>query len=325
MKTKSPFRMPKAVKITGRSSSITNSFVNGIIPRIKPTEEQIIAALAVLGMDENNVACAYCGDAITEWDHLNPLVIDKQATGFISEIQNLVPSCGKCNQSKGNKNWKAWMLSDAPNSPTSKRIPDLQERIERLEEYERLFTPHKLDFEKIVGPELWKEHWANNEAIQEMMRESQRLSEKIRCLIAEKATGTKSSDQPQRHAVEQPKVTERITDPHLSKSSNPKVSDLVKSRIIPFLEQGKCSAAEIERLQDLDYCKRTFACSFPMLKKLESGQSASKASKDANGYGRYYVTPITIRNSRYLVSSQWYRKNYPLLERWLKNTGHNDY
>ena len=45
-------------------------------------------------------------------DHLRPLVKDKEPTGYISEIHNLVPSCGKCNQSKGNKEWKAWMRRD---------------------------------------------------------------------------------------------------------------------------------------------------------------------------------------------------------------------
>jgi hypothetical protein len=32
------FRMPRPVKITGRSSSITNSFINSIIPVIPPSE-----------------------------------------------------------------------------------------------------------------------------------------------------------------------------------------------------------------------------------------------------------------------------------------------
>ena len=65
------FAMPKAVRITGRSSSITNSFVNGIVPIIRPTPQQIDEALALLGMED--VVCAYCGDMATEWDHLRPL------------------------------------------------------------------------------------------------------------------------------------------------------------------------------------------------------------------------------------------------------------
>ena len=71
------FIMPKPVSIMGRSSSITNSFVNGIIPAIKPTDEQIANALSLLGQTEDNVCCVYCGSKMTEWDHLHPLIIKK--------------------------------------------------------------------------------------------------------------------------------------------------------------------------------------------------------------------------------------------------------
>jgi endonuclease I len=47
-------------------------------------------------------------------------VLKKKPTGYISEIHNLVPACGKCNQSKGNKEWRQWMLSDATLSPKTK-------------------------------------------------------------------------------------------------------------------------------------------------------------------------------------------------------------
>ena len=98
------FAMPKPVRITGRSSSITNSFVNGVIPVVVPSEAEVREALEILGMLER-VTCSYCGDTSTEWDHLRPLVDKQRPTGYISEIHNLVPACGKCNQSKGNKHW----------------------------------------------------------------------------------------------------------------------------------------------------------------------------------------------------------------------------
>jgi len=113
--------MPKPMKITGRSSSITNAFINSIIPVIPPTEEEVKEALSILGMSKERFECAYCGATASEWDHLRPLVMDKQPTGYISEIHNLVPSCGKCNQSKGNKDWRTWMLSDAKLSPKTKK------------------------------------------------------------------------------------------------------------------------------------------------------------------------------------------------------------
>ncbi len=94
------FSMPKPANIMGRASSITNSFINGIIPVVQPTKVEVLEALGILGMDPADVRCAYCGDKFTEWDHLRPLVFKQRPTGYISEIANLVPACGKCNSQK---------------------------------------------------------------------------------------------------------------------------------------------------------------------------------------------------------------------------------
>jgi len=117
--------MPTPMKITGRSSSITNSFINSIIPIIVPTNEQVKEALEILGMDHDSFQCAYCGATASEWDHLRPLVLNKKPTGYISEIHNLVPACGKCNQSKGNKPWHTWITSSAKLSATNLRRDSL--------------------------------------------------------------------------------------------------------------------------------------------------------------------------------------------------------
>ena len=52
---KNVFNMPNPVTIMGRSSSITNSFVNGIIPVIEPTESEIREALKILEQNEDDV------------------------------------------------------------------------------------------------------------------------------------------------------------------------------------------------------------------------------------------------------------------------------
>ncbi|BDY05122.1 HNH endonuclease [Ferrimonas sp. YFM] len=184
MSYKKLFKMPNAVSITGRTSSITNSFVNGIIPTIKPSESEIIEALAILGMSDKSICCSYCGESYTEWDHLRPLVINKKPTGYISEIHNLVPSCGKCNQSKGNKRWDEWIFSDAPLSPKSRKVIDIRKRVLALKRYESWKTPTKLDFESIVGVEVWTKHWDNCRQIENQMKESQKLAAKISMKIA---------------------------------------------------------------------------------------------------------------------------------------------
>ena len=185
------FAMPKAVRITGRSPSITNSFVNGIVPIIWPTEDQIDEALAILGMSAA-VVCAYCGDGATEWDHLRPLVIGKQPTGCIHEIHNLVPACGKCNQSKGNKAWRAWMFGPARLSPYSRGVLGLDVRAERLTAYEEWGTPTQVDFAVVVGEELWAQHWRVQEAILQLTR----YAEATVNLIREKVAASSSTLEP---------------------------------------------------------------------------------------------------------------------------------
>lgn len=176
--------MPLPVRITGRSSSITNSFVNGIIPVIRPTADQIEEALRILGMD-GRVQCAYCGDLATEWDHLRPLVSGKRPTGYISEIHNLVPACGKCNQSKGNKPWRDWMFGNAPRSPASRGVAGLNDRASRLEAYEKWGTATRVDFAQVAGDELWTAHWENHKAILELMQNAESTAREIRRRIAD--------------------------------------------------------------------------------------------------------------------------------------------
>ena len=177
------FKMPNAVKITGRSSTLTNSFVNGIIPIFQPTREEIAEALSVLGMAEDDPSCIYCGDRATEWDHLRPLVKGKRPTGYVSEIANLVPACGKCNQSKGGAYWRDWMLGDAKLSPWTRGIPDIAARIERLEAFEAWRAPRCVDFEGIAGGVLWATHWENHARLMELLTECQLTAEEIRLTV----------------------------------------------------------------------------------------------------------------------------------------------
>lgn len=156
----SVFRMPVPPTIVSRKSSITNAYVSAIIPVIPPTPDEIEEALSILGMDVSTVCCSYCGKQHTEWDHLRPLVVKRQPTGYISEIANLVPSCNKCNGSKRNENWRVWMLSTkGQHSPTVRKIADIEQRMIRLEAFEKWRVPTKVEFEIILGVKKWKEYW----------------------------------------------------------------------------------------------------------------------------------------------------------------------
>ena len=177
------FRMPSVQTMVGRKSSITNAFVSAIIPVIPPTHDEIEEALRILDLDPNNVLCAFCGDMSTEWDHLRPLVLNRRPTGYISEIANLVPACGKCNQSKGNKDWRKWMLSKANLSPTGRGLANIESRIRRLEKFESWKQPTCVDFEKILGTAEWEEYWALCEAVVAELHKSQEVANDIKAKI----------------------------------------------------------------------------------------------------------------------------------------------
>ena len=182
---KNIFNMPKAVTIMGRSSSITNSFYNGIVPIIEPTDEEIRNALKTLEQTEENVTCVYCGDPKTEWDHLYPLIVNKRHTGYITEIANLVPACGKCNQSKGNSYWKEWIVSDAEKSPKTRKIKDLDKRIKIIENYDLTFPKKQIDVEALVGEDIWQKYQESYEKIILEMQKAQSIMDNIKSIIKE--------------------------------------------------------------------------------------------------------------------------------------------
>jgi hypothetical protein len=172
--------MPTPGNIAGRSSSITNAFFNSIIPIDPPTEEEELAALEILGMDPTDIRCAYCGDKSSEWDHLRAIITDQKPTGFITEIANLVPACGKCNQSKGKTPWRQWIVSSARLSPTTRGKNGIEERMARLSKYEQWRQPKWIDIATIVDKDLWKRHETNWRTVLDLLKESQKLAKEIR-------------------------------------------------------------------------------------------------------------------------------------------------
>lgn len=188
---KEAFRMPSVQTMMSRKSSITNAFVSSLIPVIVPTIDEIDHSLTILGMSPSDVRCAYCGDSATEWDHLRPLVLNRRPTGYISEIANLVPSCNKCNQSKGNKPWREWIKNaKAKRSPTGRKLTGVAERVARLEEYEKWRTPICLDIQAVIGDVEWKKYWALCDAVIAEMQQCQEVANDIRRRVVETVTRT---------------------------------------------------------------------------------------------------------------------------------------
>ena len=128
--------VPNMVKITGRITSIRGAFIKAIIPEVPFTNEEVKEWSERLKIDATQPKCSYCGSKASELDHFFAAVKDKQPTGYVTDLYNLVPSCGKCNQSKGGQFWKTWITGNAKNSPTILCVKDLKQRISTLAEYE---------------------------------------------------------------------------------------------------------------------------------------------------------------------------------------------
>jgi hypothetical protein len=194
MKRTALCKLPVAMTVAGRSSTLTNAFINAVIPVVKPTEAEELEALQILGLDPSDVRCAYCGDRSTEWDHLRPIITNQEPTGFITEIANLVPSCGKCNQSKGKSGWRTWMMSGARLSPQTRNVTDLQSRMQRLEQYEQWRQPTRIDFEAVAGQELWQRHRQNWRDVLALLKQSQGLANEIRAIVMKSMASSAKED-----------------------------------------------------------------------------------------------------------------------------------
>jgi hypothetical protein len=168
------------LKITSRTSSITNSFVQAIIPTVSYSEEQRAEALAKLGMTIESLSCVYCGSPTTDWDHLRPLVRNSRPTGYISEIRNLVPSCGPCNQSKGAADWKAWMMGKARGSPTTRGVGNVADRVSCIEKFVSWGNISPMQFEEMVPREMWRDYWDQLSAVTNAMRAAQEKATLVR-------------------------------------------------------------------------------------------------------------------------------------------------
>ena len=174
------FSIPQKTTLSEHASSILVDFVRGVAPIIKPTEEEVVRALKVLGMDESTVCCAYCGDHADTWHPLNSLVTDDGLlTGYYYEIHNLVPTCTACNHSKGNKTWREWIESDAEGSPKSRGVADLDTKIARLEKYENRYKARLFDTRSVAALDKWNRYWRNCRVIGELVEESEELGEQI--------------------------------------------------------------------------------------------------------------------------------------------------
>ena len=75
------------------------------------------------------------------------------------------------------------MLGSAPNSPTFRRIVDVQLRVERLDAFEKWRPPTRIDFESILGKDAWDHYWSLWTALNVALHEAQIVGDRMRALV----------------------------------------------------------------------------------------------------------------------------------------------
>jgi hypothetical protein len=134
--------------------------------------------------------CVYCGNPATDADHFFAIVKKGKPSGYFHTIGNVVPSCGRCNQSKGGSNWLTWMKGTGVNSPATRKVPDLDERVERLKKFEEGMAFDSAAalwaLEDAIGKERWESYWNRLDEIRKLLRDAQEDAVSIRQLVEQK-------------------------------------------------------------------------------------------------------------------------------------------
>lgn len=92
-----------------RKTTMTNAFVSAIAPTDRYDPSSVSEGMAALGQrDLEDLSCVYCGQRAETWDHVYPLVSNREPSGNGHTVGNLVPACRACNTAKGNREWVTW-------------------------------------------------------------------------------------------------------------------------------------------------------------------------------------------------------------------------
>jgi hypothetical protein len=100
---------------------------------------------------QNNggLKCIYCGsEEPTRWDHLHPV-----SRGGDTVTGNLVPACGRCDDSKQDREVEEWVQGTSPHRPAHAELARIQADILR---YRGQFHYEPVEFEAKLSEEQKK-------------------------------------------------------------------------------------------------------------------------------------------------------------------------
>ena len=76
------------------------------------------------------------------------------------------------------------MFGPSPLSPASRGVGDIEDRAERIADYERRFPPVRINFKASVDEDLWSAYWDAHRRLVEEMRRCEDLATTVRAEIS---------------------------------------------------------------------------------------------------------------------------------------------
>ena len=131
-------------------SLLARGFTEAIVHR-SFTKADIKTAKEHFAQPDGTVLCIYCGSThATRWDHLIPVT-----EGGDTVLGNLVPACGRCDDSKQDRDYIHWLDSPSRHNPTIANPSRRQAVLDAVAAYRAKFHYAPQDFEaRLTEPQL---------------------------------------------------------------------------------------------------------------------------------------------------------------------------
>lgn len=98
-----------------------------------------------------------------------------------------------------------------------------------------------------------------------------------------------------------------------------KIGELVKESFDGLIKEKRINNTTIKNLLSADWCRNMFHIGHSFLVLVDTSKDIKDQLKDANGYVRYWITPIEIKGKDYCVCKEWYESNRKYYISWLKS------
>ena len=175
-------KMPSKATLSSRKSTINNAFAHSIVPYIRPNDDEYEKYAFKDEFEKKQ--CVYCGAPAQSMDHFQSIIKEKDPSGYITDIRNLVPCCAKCNSSKGSKEFSEWYglpetrdYIKAQNHFTTETM--IEQNHDRIASHFKKNPPIQYDFKSIVGQEEWEEFLNMKKELLEQIEKCQEKCKEI--------------------------------------------------------------------------------------------------------------------------------------------------